>query len=242
MRKNDCEGKTTWGSSHWRKIGPSANGRKCFTAPDGRRGRAEKNENTNLNSSKWPHVISGAWTWTQRFRNFQSHSFCLSIPPSDLQKKPSRPIHNHNVTKSRSHALNRSLQFSLGHMLTAWDDLGYCAMLPVVFLSLLVGFPALSLPLASLFVSLSLSRKWRTQAPPYGYDHPPFSASLVLFFFSSCPLFSALSVSSCLTNTIPHYSAKNSLKTSQPHTNRALHPQISICCEWAIKKSLFFHY
>ncbi len=151
---------------------------------------SRKNKNTNLNSSKWPHVISDAWTGAQHFRNFQSLSFFLSIPPRDLQKNPSCPIHNHAVTKSWSHALNRSLQLSPGHPLTASEDLGYCAMLPVVFLSLLFGFSALSLPLASLSVSLSLSRKWRTQAPPYGYDHPPFSASLVLSSFSSsCPPF-----------------------------------------------------
>lgn len=147
--------------------------------------RAEKNENTNLNSSKWPHVIGGAWTWTQRFRNFQCLSFWLSIPPSDLKKN----ILSHSQSKSRSHALNLSLQFSPGHMLTASDDLGYCATFPVVFLSLLVGFPALFLYSSSLSLRLPLCRKWRTQAPPYGYDHPPFSASLVLFFSSSCPLF-----------------------------------------------------
>lgn len=170
---------------------------------------SRKNENTNLNSSKRPHFISDAWTGAQCFRNFQSLSFFLTIPLRDLQKNQSCSVHNHAVTKSWSHALNRPLQLSPGHPLTASEDLCYCATLPVVFLSLLFGFPALSFSSLSLSVSLSLSRKWRTQAPPYGYDHP---LSLRLLFCPPSPppalLFFSLSVSSSLTNNISHYSAK----------------------------------
>lgn len=69
------------------------------------------------------------------------------IPPGDLQKTHAIPLTS--VTKSQSHAMNRSLQFSPGHMLSQLQQyLGYCVTFPVVFLSLLVGFPVLSLSLS----------------------------------------------------------------------------------------------
>ncbi len=150
---------------------------------------SRKNENTNLNSSKRPHVISDAWTGAQSFRNFQSLSFFLTIPLRDLQKNPSCSIHNHAVTKSWSHALNRSLQLSPGHPLTASEDLCYCVMLPVVFLSLLFGFPALSFSSLSLCLPLSVQEVKNTSSTIW-IRSSPFSASLVLSSFSSsCPPF-----------------------------------------------------
>lgn len=153
---------------------------------------SRKNKNTNLNSSKWPHVISDAWTGAQHFRNFQSLSFFLSVPPRDLQKNPSCPIHNHAVTKSWSHALNRSLQLSPGHPLTASEDLGYCATLPVVFLSLLFGFSALSSSSLSLRLPLSVQEVKNTSSTIWIRSSPFLCVSCFVLLLLLLPSFSSL--------------------------------------------------
>lgn len=121
-----------------------------------------------------------------------SRSVFLSFPVNFRKR---HPIPFTIVTKSWSHALNRPLQFSPGHMLTASDHLGYCAILPVVFLSFLVGFPALSLSSSSLSLRLPLSvQEVKNTSSTIWIRSSPFLCVSCFVLLLLLPSFSSLSL------------------------------------------------
>lgn len=96
---------------------------------------------------------------------------------------------------------------------------------------------------SSFRVSLSVFRKLKAQAPPYGCDHPPFSVSCFVraqFFSSYCPHFLPC-VSRCLTPpSVATQQKHKSAKVSTTHKqSSSLHPQIFIYCVWSIKSHCF---